>query len=198
MPLRHLLSRLERARTRARAGRRCLLGEGAVVYDPERIVTNGQGREAIRVGASSLIRGELLTFPGGRISLGDWCYLGEGSRIWAAGSVEIGHRVLIAHLVTVMDNTTHPLDAQARHAQFRSIVAGAHPPDVDLGARPVRIGDDAWLGCNVVVLRGVSIGAGAIVGAGSVVTRDVPAGQLAVGNPARVVGPASRDPQESA
>ena len=49
------------------------------------------------------------------------------------------------------------------------------------------VGDDVWLGGGAIVLPGVTIGADTVVGAGSVVTRDLPAGVVAVGNPARVV-----------
>jgi galactoside O-acetyltransferase len=52
---------------------------------------------------------------------------------------------------------------------------------------PIRICDSAWLGFDVVVLKGVTIGEGAIVGARSVVTKDVPPWTIAAGNPARVV-----------
>ena len=50
----------------------------------------------------------------------------------------------------------------------------------------VRIGRNAWLGSNVMVLRGVTIGDDTVVGAGSVVTRDLPSGVVAFGNPARI------------
>ncbi len=54
-------------------------------------------------------------------------------------------------------------------------------------ARPVRIGNDCWIGGSVTILPGVSIGDGSTVGAGSVVTRDIPPHSVAVGNPARVI-----------
>ena len=57
----------------------------------------------------------------------------------------------------------------------------------NIHSKPIHIGDKAWLGFNVIVLKGVSIGDGAIIGAGSVVTRDVPAYCIAAGNPAVVV-----------
>ena len=58
---------------------------------------------------------------------------------------------------------------------------------MDLGERPVRIDDDAWIAAGAMVLRGVTIGKAAIVGAGAVVTHDVPPFAIVAGNPARVI-----------
>ena len=69
---------------------------------------------------------------------------------------------------------THPLDPDLRRAKWES-------------ALPIAVADNAWLGGGVIVLPGVSIGEDAVIGAGAVVTRDVPAGVVAVGNPARVI-----------
>ena len=54
-------------------------------------------------------------------------------------------------------------------------------------AKPVQIGNDCWLGANVVVCPGVTIGDNCVIGAGSVVTRSVPANSFAAGNPCRVI-----------
>jgi len=165
----------------------CTLGPGAVVYDPS-LVINADGRRGdIVLGAHTHMRGELFTFPGGRISLGDYCYVGANSRIWARDRVSIGDRVLIAHNVTILDSLTHPLDPVARHGQYKAIISTGHPRDVELGARPVTIHEDAWIACNCVIMRGVTIGAGAVIGAASVVTKAVPPRALVVGNPARVL-----------
>lgn len=54
-------------------------------------------------------------------------------------------------------------------------------------ALPITIEDDCWLGGDVKIMPGVTIGRGCVIGAGSIVTRDIPAGMLAVGNPCRPV-----------
>ena len=54
-------------------------------------------------------------------------------------------------------------------------------------AKPITVGNDVWIGGNVVVLPGVTIGDNVVIGAGSVVTKDIPSGVVAYGNPCRVV-----------
>ncbi len=146
-------------------------------------------RAAIRIGHGTVLAGQLLTFGhGGRIEIGDWCFVGPGSRIWSAASIRIGDRVLISHNVNIHDSDSHPMDAAERHAQFVEIVRRGHPRAMPaIRSAPVVIGDDAWLGFNSVVLKGVTIGTGAVVAAGAVVTRDVPPWSVVAGNPATVV-----------
>jgi maltose O-acetyltransferase len=85
--------------------------------------------------------------------------------------IDIGDDVQIGPAVQLY-TATHPLDAAVRRSGLE-------------GARPIRIGDNVWLGGGAIVLPGVTIGDDAVIGAGSVVTRDVPAGAVAAGNPAR-------------
>ena len=54
-------------------------------------------------------------------------------------------------------------------------------------AKPIVIGDNVWVGGNVVILGGVTIGDNVVIGAGSVVTKDIPPNSLAVGNPCKVL-----------
>lgn len=153
----------------------CVLGQGAKLTPSARIRNIGGDSQRIKIGSHSLVSGELLVFPhGGRISVGEWCYIGEGARVWSCGSVDIGDRVLISHNVNIFDSLTHPLAARQRHAQFKSIMRTGHPLSIDLGERPVTVGNDVWIGANACVLRGVAIGEGAIVGAGAVVTHEIP------------------------
>jgi acetyltransferase-like isoleucine patch superfamily enzyme len=143
---------------------------------------------SIKIGAYTHIKGELLTFGhGGRIIIGDYCYVGEQSRIWSALHITIGDRVMIAHNVNIFDNLTHPINPKARHDHFKRIIMNGHPKQADLSEAAVIISDDAWLGCMSIILKGVTIGEGAIVGAGSVVTKDVLPWTIVAGNPAKVI-----------
>lgn len=164
------------------------MGNGTRLTSAARIRNALRDAKKIRVGEHSIICGELFLFAhGGDISIGDWCYIGEGARIWSSGAVRIGDRVLISHNANIFDSMTHPLNASQRHAHFKAIVQTGHPRSIDLGERPVIVGNDVWIGANACVLRGVTIGEGAIVGAGAVVTHGIPAFTIVAGNPARVI-----------
>lgn len=111
-----------------------------------------------------------------KIIIGDGCTILYRFQCNAAQSVRIGKNVLIASnvLVTDSDHVVQPGGVPVtKNCKFIT--------------KPVRIEDNCWIGQNVVVLKGVTIGHDSIVGANSVVTRDIPPYSIAAGNPARVI-----------
>ncbi len=89
--------------------------------------------------------------------------------------VKIGSRTLFGPNVQVY-TATHPIDHKERSSGVEY-------------AKPIRIGEDVWVGGSAVICPGVTIGDRTIIGAGSVVTRDIPADVFAAGNPCRVIRP---------
>lgn len=164
-------------------------GDGSVLYDSTHVCNLCKNSLAIALGNHTHVRGELTTFAhGGQITIGDYCYIGEGTRIWSAKSISIGNRVLISHNVNIYDCDTHPIDdPAARHQQFKDIITTGHPKELDLREKPVVIEDDALIASQSIILKGVTIGRAAVVAAGSVVAKDVPPGTLVAGNPARII-----------
>jgi acetyltransferase-like isoleucine patch superfamily enzyme len=119
----------------------------------------------------------LLTHePGGRLQVGDGTSIAGYCVLSAATSIRIGRKVLFARNVYIADH---------RHGFERADVPVIEQPIAD--TRPIVVEDGAWLGQNVVILPGVTVGRGAVVGANSVVREDVPPRCIAVGSPARVV-----------
>ncbi len=147
-----------------------------------RITNLTKNKGAITLGAHSLIDGELTTFPlANQIKVGEWCYIGTGTKIWCRERIEIGDRVFVAHNVDIFDNLTHPLDHIERHRQFRAMSSTGHPEWVNLDPKPIFIGDDSWIGAGAAIMRGVTIGCRVIVAARSVVTKDVPDDHIVTG-----------------
>jgi acetyltransferase-like isoleucine patch superfamily enzyme len=172
----------------------CELQRGAALSGTAKIRNASGDSSKIAVGCHTHVLGELFVFAhGGRIKIGEWCYVGEGSRIWSAASIEIGDRVLISHSANIFDSLTHPLKAAARHEQVRKIFEKGHPLKVSLDESPVKIADDAWIGAGAMVLRGVTVGEGGVVAAGAVVTKDVPPYSIVAGNPAVLIRELSPD-----
>lgn len=168
---------------------RCATLDPSVTLHPTAQIDNILGDpEAIVIGAHTHVRGQLQIFwNGGKISIGKWCYIGEGTRIWSQSSVSIGDYVLIAHLVDIHDTNSHPVDWRERRLDAEAIFTGGYRTPTQTVSAAVTIEDDAWIGFKATVLKGVRIGRGAIVSAGAVVTKDVAPWTVVGGNPAKVI-----------
>ncbi|MEM9882368.1 MAG: acyltransferase [Planctomycetota bacterium] len=135
----------------------------------------GRGGGA-RFGARCVLDRGLSVESHGRLIVGDRVIFGHRCTLGVRDRVEIGDDTLIAEMVSIRDHD-HAFADPGRPIREQGFAVS-----------PVRIGRDVWIGGKATVLRGVSIGDGAVIGANAVVTRDVPAGAVAVGVPARVVG----------
>jgi acetyltransferase-like isoleucine patch superfamily enzyme len=142
-----------------------------------------RGHAKIRIGQGctfhsfNLRSGRFLDDP--EILFGDGCVVGEGVLFALNRRIEIGRRVGIAERVDIQDSDGHPADPEARMRGETAL------REEDIA--PVTIHDDAWIGRDCHILKGVTIGRGAVVATGSVVVSDVPDGAVALGVPARVV-----------
>ncbi|MFC4035612.1 sugar O-acetyltransferase [Streptomyces polygonati] len=125
------------------------------------------------VGEGARIRPPFQCDYGQHIRVGARTFVNFGAIFLDAAAITIGADVQIGPNVQLL-TPAHELDTERRRAGWER-------------ALPVTIGDNVWLGGGVIVCPGVTIGADTVVGAGSVVTKDLPAGVLAVGNPARVI-----------
>ena len=139
-------------------------------------------------GRSALLR-RLLGSVGERVWIEPdfWCDYGD--------QIHLGEDFYANHNLVILDAAPVTFGSHCFIAPNCGFYTAGHPLDAlrrDLGlesARPITVGSHVWIGGNVAVLPGVTIGDGAVIGAGSVVTRDIPPGVLAVGNPCRPVRP---------
>lgn len=101
----------------------------------------------------------------------------SGSTLYAWNRISVGDHTRIGANCKILDSDLHPLDMDDRNADNFDAVKTA----------PVSIGPSCFIGCNCLILKGVTIGEGAVIGAGSVVTKDIPPFAVAAGNPAKVI-----------
>ena len=132
--------------------------------------------------ANELVRGSkknLAIVPpfycdyGFHIEVGDNFFANYNCTILDVGKVKIGSNVLFAPNVSIY-TAGHPVHSDARNTMYEYGI-------------PVEIGDNVWIGGNVVICPGVHIGKNAVIGAGSVVTKDIQENVIAAGNPCKVI-----------
>ena len=107
------------------------------------------------------------------ISIGKGFFANFNCVILDCAPVTIGNNVLFGPGVQIY-TAYHPLEAEPRR-------------ELQEAAAPITVGDNVWLGGNVIVLPGVTIGENSVIGAGSVVTKNVPPNVVAAGNPCRIL-----------
>ncbi|MGW6287340.1 DapH/DapD/GlmU-related protein [Streptomyces sp. NPDC055107] len=121
---------------------------------------------------SVMIYPPFFTEHGLSTTFGENVFVNQGCTFMDRGGIRIGNGVMIAPKVSLITGG-HPLPLAERREY--------------LSYAPIVIEDDVWIGAAAVVTQGVTIGAGAVIAAGAVVTRDVPAGTVVAGVPARVI-----------
>jgi maltose O-acetyltransferase len=125
------------------------------------------------VGDGVVIKQPFRCDYGRYITIGAGTFVNYGCIMLDVAPIAIGAACQIAPGVQLL-TATHPVDPEPRRIGWES-------------AEPVTIADNVWLGGGVIVCPGVTIGENTVVGAGAIVTKDVPAGVVAAGNPARVL-----------
>lgn len=112
--------------------------------------------------------------PGPRIVIGDTVFIGTNCEFNINEGITIGNDSLIASGCKFIDHDHGTAIGELMHQQYGN-------------RAKISIGQDVWLGCNVIVLKGVNIGNGAIVAAGAVVTKSIPAYEIWGGVPAKKI-----------
>lgn len=119
-------------------------------------------------GFSFMYGADIILFKDSHLALGKGSFINSDCKIRCHKEITIGEGCAISHDFTVMDSDAHELDGNRN-------------------TNPVHIGNHVWIGTRVTILNGVNVGDGAVIAAGSLVTKDVPAGSLVGGVPAKVI-----------
>ena len=133
------------------------------------------------------ILADLLAFVGEGVEVRPPLHVDYGSNI------TIGARTFVNYQLTALDVARITIGEDCQIGPNVQLLTPTHPLEPEPrrdkleAALPITIGDNVWLGGGVIVCPGVTIGDNSVIGAGAVVTKDIPAGVVAVGNPARPV-----------
>ena len=140
----------------------------------------------LTIGSGTIFQGRIVADrPQAEVSIGERTFVGTSTLI-CAERIEIGNDVLVSWGCTIVDHDSHPVAWEDRKNDVADTFRGQKDWS-RVTVAPVIIEDQAWVGFNVIILRGVRIGKGSIVGAGSVVTKNVPPGHVVGGAPARIL-----------
>ena len=123
-------------------------------------------------------------YPNRSLRIGNHTFIGHNCSFSIAHSISIGKYCYLANNIHIMDNDGHPTDFFKRRV--------GEPVSAE-NVKPVKIGNDVWIGRGVIILKGVNIGDRVIVGAGSVVTKNIGKDVIIAGHPAKPIKVLKRD-----
>lgn len=125
---------------------------------------------------------------------GDRCYIELPFRAnWGGKNLHFGNSVYANFNLTIVDDGDIYVGDRVMFGPNVTIATANHPIEPTLRRnamqynKPVRIGENVWIGAGSVIVPGVTIGKNSVIGAGSVVVKDIPENVVAVGNPCRVL-----------
>jgi len=173
--------------------------------DNSTILTNGllirfdtyrENRKYVQIGEKGIIRANFIfESPSGFVRIGNNVHIGDATFI-SRSSILVGNDVTMAWGIVIYDHDSHSVfwehrkdDNHQCYSDYKTY-SGNNVVNKDWSnviSKPIVIEDKVWIGFDVTILKGVTIGEGAVIGAKSVVTKDVPAWTVVAGNPARVV-----------
>jgi len=157
-----------------------------------RFMATPADRIYLKVGERCLLNAAVIFESSeGLVEIGDRVYIGHDTHLISRNRITIGNDVTMAWGITIYDHNSHSFDwrERARVADhfYRTYGTSRCFDELDwtdVKSRPIVIGDRVWIGFDVVILKGVTIGEGAVIGARSVVSRDVEPYTVVAGNPA--------------
>ncbi|KQS27051.1 acyltransferase [Dyadobacter sp. Leaf189] len=153
--------------------------------------------QGMRIGRNTKLPRIFVTWPH-QVYLGNECKLERNISFKYDGIWKPGSAIVIQDQVFVGKDCEFNISQGIRIGKFSNVASGCkfidHDHGIELGSRigpqpsiaaAIELGEDVWLGCNVIVLKGVHIGNGAVVAAGAVVTKSIPPNEIWAGVPAR-------------
>lgn len=153
-----------------------ILVDGAIKISKTKIAIKGSNN-TLHIKSGVKINGSFIEIVGNncQITIGKNSIIGDGCYISAKEEnikLIIGDNCMLSRNAKLMTSDGHPI------YQNREIINSA---------KDITLGDKVWITDDVTILKGVEVGAGSVVGIGSILTKSIPAGSIAVGNPAKVV-----------
>lgn len=153
------------------------------------------GKKYVHIGNDCMLNCSIrFDSSDGEIKIGDRVFMGR-STIICKSKIEFGNNIFVAWGSYFYDHDSHSIDYKFRQADISQQLLDYKNNEIFtknknwdvVNVAPIKICDNAWIGMNCIILKGVTIGEGAIVGAGSVVTKSVLPWTIVGGNPAKVI-----------
>lgn len=165
-----------------------LEGENHVLGPSSRVeLFDGAKKSNVIIKNGAWILGKLRVSHNGKLIMHEYSKIDATTQILCVNSIEIGPYTAIALNTTICDNNNHPINPSFRKFMRTTPVNHDARTWKYSDNAPIIIGSNCWIGSNVRIQKGVTIGDNSIIAACSVVTKDIPANCIAAGNPAKVV-----------